>query len=326
MAEAANGRDDAVDIARGLAIFYVVAVWHGNDYFGGLWSNPATRLLTSCALGYFFCVSAALVSRRQAPFRNRDDVGSFLKRRFRLYPEYLLALVLFWSLSLVNAKSALLGLFALNPLLDVPLRTLWFVAMLFFFQATVPALLWKTGDPRRILPKALLVFAALFAAHWFLGIVDARLLRYWPVFVAGLILNRDGGELRLPPAWTAIPALFCAVVEIGGIAPFAELVLPIRDAFYAFAGASLLPWLVRAIRPASARSALAKFGLVSSGVYLYHRIAIDLGLRILPQDALPFPVAILWVALLGIGFSALFGIGVKRLRSALSRRGGGGHA
>ena len=198
MAEAANGRDDAVDIARGLAIFYVVAVWHGNDYFGGLWSNPATRLLTSCALGYFFCVSAALVSRRQAPFRNRDDVGSFLKRRFRLYPEYLLALVLFWSLSLVNAKSALLGLFALNPPLDVPLRTLWFVAMLFFFQATVPALLWKTGDPRRILPKALLVFAALFAAHWFLGIVDARLLRYWPVFVAGLILNRDGGELRLP--------------------------------------------------------------------------------------------------------------------------------
>ena len=319
MAGAANGRDAAVDIARGLAIFYIVAIWHGNDYFGALWSNPATRLLTSCALGYFFCVSAALVSRRQEPFRNRGDVKSFLKRRFRLYPEYLLALVLFAILHLANPKSALVGLFALNPLLDVPLATLWFVATLFFFQATVPALMWKSGDPKRILPRAVLVFAAMFAAHWFLGLVNVRLLYYWPVFAAGLLLNRDGGELRLPPAWTALPALFCAVVEIGGIAPFDELVLPVRDALYAFAGASLLPWLVRAIRPAAARSALAKFGLVSSGVYLYHRIAIDLGLRILPQDALPFPVALLWVALLGVGFSALFGIGVKRLRARLER-------
>ena len=319
MAGASSGRDAAVDIARGLAIFYVVAVWHGNDYFGKLWSNPATRLLTSCALGYFFCVSAALVSRRLAPFRNRDDVKSFLKRRFRLYPEYLLALVLLWALNQIDKKSALAGLFALNPLIDRPLRTLWFVAALFFFQATVPALMWKTGDPKRILPRAFLVFAALFAAHRFLGLVDVRLLYYWPVFAAGLLLDRDGGELRLPPAWTALPALFCAVVEIGGIAPFAELVLPVRDAFYAFAGASLLPWLVRAIRPAAARSALAKFGLVSSGVYLYHRITIDLGLRILPQDALPLPVAILWVALLGVGVSALFGIGVERLRVRLDR-------
>ena len=319
MAGASSGRDAAVDIARGLAIFYVVAVWHANDYFGAMWSNPATRLLTSCALGYFFCVSAALVSRKQAPFRGRDDVKSFLKRRFRLYPEYLLALGLFAVLRLADAKSALVGVFALNPLLDVPLRTLWFIAMLFLFQATVPALLWKTGDRRPLLARALLLFAGLFAAHSFLGIVDARLLRYWPVFVAGLFLNRDGGELRLPPAWTALPALFCAVVEIGGIAPFAELVRPVRDAFYAFAGASLLPWLVRAIRPAAARSALAKFGLVSSGVYLYHRISIDVGLRVLPQDALPFPVALLWVALLGVGFSALFGIGVERLRARLER-------
>lgn len=317
MAGQAGARDANIDIARGLAIFYIVAVWHANDYFGALWSNPATRLLCSCALGYFFCVSAALVSRRQAPFRNRVDVRSFLKRRFRIYPEYLLAILLFWTLGLFNAKTALLGTFSLNPLFGFPLRTLWFIAMLFLFQAAVPALLWKTGSRGGILSRALLVFGALFALHSLFGIVDARMLRYWPVFVAGLVLNRDGGELRLPPAWTAIPALVCAVVEIGGFAAPAEWIKPVRDAFYAFAGASLLPWAAKAIRPEPVRSALAKFGLVSSGVYLYHRIAIDLGLRVLPADALPFPAALLWVVLLGVGFSALFGIGVERLRATL---------
>lgn len=317
MGERTVARDANVDIARGLAIFYIVAVWHGNDYFGALWKNPATRLLCSCAMGYFFCVSAALVSRKQEPFRRLADVKAFLKRRFRIYPEYLFALVLFWSLSLVNTKAALLGTLALNPLVGVPLRTLWFIAALFLFQAAVPALLWRNGSRGALLSRALLVFAALLVPHLLFGVVDARMLRYWPVFVAGLVLNRDGGELRLPPVWTAVPALVCAVVDIGGFAGPAEWIVPVRDAFYAFAGASLLPWIARAIRPEPVRAALAKFGLVSSGVYLYHRVAIDLGLRILPTDALPFPAALLWVVLLGVGFSALFGVGATRLRATL---------
>ena len=190
-----------------------------------------------------------------------------------------------------------------------PVKLMLYLGSACFFASLV---LLATGGVRRNLAPA-----CVFAASFLLAPLMAHVLisgyaepQMGFLLAAGLLLvesaaKASGNRLESPgfAAATGILAGAMASFKLTGC----------------FAGASLLPWLVRAIRPASARSALAKFGLVSSGVYLYHRITIDVGLRILPQDALPLPVAILWVALLGVGVSALFGIGVERLRVRLDR-------
>lgn len=317
-ARSPGGRDENIDIARALAIFYIVAVWHGDDYFGNRWANPATAAVTAGALGFFFHASAALVSRGLVPPGTFRETAAFWRRRLRIYPEYLLALALFAAFGLLGAKSALCGAFCLNPLLGVPLRTLWFVATLLLYQAAVPFLLWKNGGTGRILFRGALILAVLAAVHRFSGTVDPRLIAYWPVFVAGLVLNRNASALRHPPLPAALPGLLCLVAEAAAGFRFPGPLQAVRETLCAFAGAALLPAAARFLRPPSLRRWLARCGSVSAGIYLWHRIAIALGLRLATPGNAALRYA--WIVFCGLVVSAAFGMGVGRVRALLSRR------
>lgn len=85
-------RDLTLDFLRGVAMLYIVGIWHLDDYTRALdFDNSVTQLLTVSFLGLFFFLSGMLLSGRYG-IRHLRDAGHFYVRRFRrIYPMYVLA-------------------------------------------------------------------------------------------------------------------------------------------------------------------------------------------------------------------------------------------
>ena len=132
-----------MDFLRGLAILYIVGVHHLDDYAGSFYHNKLDDILTYSFLGMFVFISGYLLSINN-PIRNRNDLRDFIVKRFlRIYPLYVIALLLFMFCSIMSFKSVILHMFLLNVVLDRSVITLWFVSMFCFLYFLYPILAYK---------------------------------------------------------------------------------------------------------------------------------------------------------------------------------------
>jgi peptidoglycan/LPS O-acetylase OafA/YrhL len=203
-------RHRELDALRALSMLFIVGFFHVQAFW--LWRMPASlaMMLARVVLGIFCFISGYLLASRY----RLDDlpaVGRFFVRRvLRIYPLYLLTLAAFVALKLIPAADFLPGAFLLHFFLQRPLKTLWFVSLIFFLYALTPLFLWRPS-PR----KTLLLTAALYALALWLWPYDSR---YLAAYGFGIFLAHQPAAgaffLRPRPATAAASALLALALGI----------------------------------------------------------------------------------------------------------------
>ena len=207
MSPAPVSRDLSLDVLRGGAILYIVGYYHIDKVWMVTLPDSLGRWLARVALALLCFLSGYLLSR-SATVGNWGDVWVFYRRRLlRIYPLYFLALVLFiWS-GIIKENRFWPGVLLYNTLIDLEVRTLWFISMIFVFYLLTPLFLWRKSE-QRTLWLALGITGALSLAWFGFAQVDARLIPNFVAFAFGIWLStkKTLTPMLLAPGWKSLLA------------------------------------------------------------------------------------------------------------------------
>lgn len=192
-----NNRILYLDIARAIAVLWIVGYWHLRVYCGISYTNPylsfpGDHYITNVMLGLFMFLSGFFISKYS--FDNfKKDTKTFLRKRFlRFYILYSTSALLLYIIG-YNSVFGRMCLFTTltmisSYLLPTP-RTLWFFSMLASFYIFTPFILYK-----RRLTWIVLSFAIIFILVYFLSIIlpmgiDTRFYWCFPFYCGGLLIG-----------------------------------------------------------------------------------------------------------------------------------------
>jgi len=192
-----------LDILRVLGTFAIV-FHHLPDYAGDFYDlnrfgiplklSYINVLNTYFGLGIFVFVSGFTLYYTNPKV---DNILLFLKKRvIRIFPLYLVALVLFTltlrRLSLSETLIHILGLqILLAPRFVVPMPTLWFIGLIVILYLFYAFRSKYTSSGSGTVLFSLLVFGLLLVIRSIFGIVEYRFFIYFPVFWAGVLCCRN---------------------------------------------------------------------------------------------------------------------------------------
>ncbi|KAF0146395.1 MAG: acyltransferase 3 [Nitrospirae bacterium] len=289
------------DIIRCLFILYIITVRHPIDYIARFIDKASLEdiriyvLLNNTfvliALGMFIFISGLLIARRYPVLRDSKERASFIKARiFRIYPLYLLALIIF-TFFIVPGPFELLSfaahIFSLNlllsPLTGTPIFTLWFVGLIFSYYLLFPVVINSSDRLFRTVILLGFILSLLSLLHKHLGIVDERVIIYLPVFFIGIYCGRNGlmhvlrsKTVVMSSTFILIPSFYYNLIRLQD-----KTVLP-NDSLTIFIVCNLV--MISSISPvwnlarllASAlgtnRDFISKIAYYSYCMYLFHRI------------------------------------------------------
>jgi peptidoglycan/LPS O-acetylase OafA/YrhL len=197
-------RNQAIDLLRALSILWIVGYWHLLGYAPAVdgYKNGLTHRLTVVVLGLFVLIAGHLIGR--SGIRNGADILAFYRRRLiRIYPPYVLALLLFALCGLLKAGQFLPAALLVSSFGDNPPHTLWYIAMLVVFYLLAPFLLLLRERLGRGIGAGIAAAAVLIGLSTVLWQlvpqVDPRLFLYFPPFVVGLLVSSQLEPERLSP-------------------------------------------------------------------------------------------------------------------------------
>jgi peptidoglycan/LPS O-acetylase OafA/YrhL len=221
-----ENRNVGLDLLRGLSMLYVVGFWHMLNYtrpIDGLYTSFGTWSAIKVVLGTFVFLSAYFAAKSIKTL-SRQSVGQFyVKRVLRIYPLYLVAVLLFFLLKLEPGGTSLKSAFLVAILVGPAPKTLWFICMLVLFYALVPACVLAIDRLRGLLWLAICVvfYGALTAYSYGTGWLDTRILLFLPAFLAGVTVARKDWSLLhgLKSLWLlgllALSVFFALVTTLG---------------------------------------------------------------------------------------------------------------
>lgn len=182
-------RIHALDLLRASAILYIIGIWHVSDYTDGLFSSHFTRIVTLCALSILVFISSFMFSRKyeyESTLGLKEIKRFYVQRILRIFPLYLSALAMFFVTKQISFGSFIAGVFAFNCILNIQLKTLWFVSMIFVYYSLLPVFLYKYSV-KRTLFISFVFLAGCAVLHEGLNLADIRLAYYFPPFLLGII-------------------------------------------------------------------------------------------------------------------------------------------
>ena len=165
-------RNNAIDLLRVLCILYIVGYWHLIPYTHWLpgYANHYTEALKDIALGTFVLSSGLLLARRDLRPRLREVLGFYGRRVVRIYPLYLVALLLFGAAGLASQAVVVNGALLISMFVPPAPPTLWFLTMIVFFYLLAPVLIRAARSRRGFMLTAL----ALLAPALLIGLPGAN--------------------------------------------------------------------------------------------------------------------------------------------------------
>lgn len=199
-----NGRIAYLDMARAVAVLWIVGYWHLRVYCGIHYTNPylsfpGDSFMTTVVLGLFMFISGLLIAKYHFDDFKKDSI-TFYKRRFtRFYLLYALSILLlyymgynshFGRLSLITSMTMTSTFILPQP------RTLWFFSMIASFYIFTPFILKKT--PKSYYLSFILIYgcSAILMAVLPKGI-DTRFFWCFPLYVTGLYIGRKKSILNI---------------------------------------------------------------------------------------------------------------------------------
>ena len=186
-------RNNTIDVLRALSVLYIVGYWHLFNYttaFPG-YANIYTVGLKDIVLGTFTFTSGYLLANRSVDL-GVTEVWSFYRRRLvRIYPLYVIALLLFGWTGLAGQHEVTGGILLVSMFAPPSPPTLWFITMIMVFYLLAPFMIRFADRVGSLLVVSGLMFVALLAFPLTIGSMDLRILMYFPAFVLGVGVARQ---------------------------------------------------------------------------------------------------------------------------------------
>jgi len=207
-----------IEYLRAFSMLYIVGYWHLFNYteaFPG-YHNVFTYRLTFVVLGLFVFISGFLIAR--TTMKSKNAIYFYKKKLIRIYPLYVLAVLLFYIYGINAAETSIKSLVFISMYDGPPPLTLWFIAMLLLFYLVTPFLLQLIDHPVKYLFLIALVFVLTLILRVIFKAVDLRVLLYFPSFCLGIYCARQGLKIRLINMKSAlllfVPGLILSFIEI----------------------------------------------------------------------------------------------------------------
>jgi len=260
-----TGRLAFLDLLRVACVFYIVGLWHLQQYtrhhiVGGASGAAATVVV----LSIFTLASGYLTHRRGWPASGR----AYAVHRFvRLYPLFALAVVAYLALGIITARVAVLSLLLVSVLHGPAPLTLWYVVMLIDFEIVYLAVGALRSSPYLwVVVAGLAVGIALL--YGVVGGVDHRFLIYAPSFVAGILLARGDRDRALLIGAAVLLPIGLLMSGRGGDAEYSVMSVP-----FALSSGCLIFFGARACYRGRPRldATLRWLAYISFCMYLVHR-------------------------------------------------------
>jgi len=289
------------DIGRALAIFLILIHHLSQHSFNFYVFHLKGRLLdltfiywweSYLGLGLFVFISGYLLSMANPSFERWRTIKQFvLERYIRIFPPYIVALLLFIGLNGYIRDSLNICTFVLNLLgLQIisasnncpPLLTLWFVGLILSYYYVFVILVKFGGSVTRFITLVLTVFLFGALLRRIAGLIDERFLLFFGIFAAGML----GAKYKLIERMKFRHITFVSLLFVILVYSYVAFIHPkeIRS-FLSFFGLSefiiknliilCLVFIVFAVARVVIRTEryvfLQKIAYASYGMYLFHR-------------------------------------------------------
>lgn len=186
-------RDIGIDLIRSICMLYIVGYWHLFNYTNpfSIYNNIITQIITRTALATLVLFSGFFAAKGLT--NNSLSVKMFyLKKVIRIYPLYIVSLLVFLFLKIISPKVALLSLFSLSMFIKPAPATLWFITMILIFYLVTPILCKITTNCglRKTIIIILSIVLFLLIYDYFTSMLDIRIVMYIPAYVFGVYLSK----------------------------------------------------------------------------------------------------------------------------------------
>ncbi len=286
------------DLARVVAIFVVIGIYHNFGYAGAYHSEPAVRVLVYSSLGLFTFLSAFLLASRYS-FAEKTEIQSFYKKRvLRVWPLFVISSLMLAVLGFNAWMPTIKGIVGISPFWAPHPTTMWYVAMLISLYIITPFVV--KGEVMLQCIKAVAVMTVVGLIQIIFGTVVPRTFNYFTVYLIGLLLGRNYYE----PTMRFLRSKKTLIISLIWIVLVVLVFFTKNDYLKSFSSVvgiiALLNLSLIATEKLSANSFLAKaittLSYASFCAYLFHREIIWVMFHLYkPKDVLPIFLEVLIV-------------------------------
>lgn len=184
-----------MDIARSVAVLWIVGYWHLVDYVGESHAEDSVHFhgagyITDIALGLFMFLSGFFLAKYMFMDFYKDSIAFYKKRLTRFYVLYALsALTLFLIGFNPGASRLLFTLLAVSTYIPPQPDTLWFFSMLTSFYLMTPLVIQR-GNTVYAVSRAVAILT-LCGLLRVLGVgIDIRFFWCFPLYFFGLYIGK----------------------------------------------------------------------------------------------------------------------------------------
>ncbi|MCB2188394.1 MAG: acyltransferase [Deltaproteobacteria bacterium] len=272
-----QNRNVGLDFLRGLCMLYIVGFWHMFNYTEAFreYNNVFTHEFTAVVLGTFVFLSGYFIGAKEVALTKASILKFYKDRLLRIYPLYLIAVVLFAIFHLANPSMSLRAGLLVSMLIKPAPHTLWFITMLILFYAISPWLIYasQTFKTSHLALFYLLLIAGLVGCSHFVTVIDIRPAMYFPSFALGVYLaNNNFAPFKGINKYFTLPLLAISI----GLAFYETsnyIVNTLLDIPIISLGSYLIFSAAQAFRVTSRkiRRSIAVLSYSSYCMYLFHR-------------------------------------------------------
>lgn len=188
----AGKRNLGFDVARSLAMVYIVGVLHLSGYTEyAVTGNSACVSFIWSTLGVFTFLSGFLLASRYKFDSVRSIIQFYKKRVVRFYPLFFISSLLLLLIHFNSWQETWKGLLGISPFWKPQQHTLWYIATLIFLYLVTPVL---CKGNKKIIEKGLnfiLILAIPLLINYFFHSVDPRFFYYYIVYFLGIVCAQD---------------------------------------------------------------------------------------------------------------------------------------
>jgi peptidoglycan/LPS O-acetylase OafA/YrhL len=214
-----------IDLLRALAT--ILLLFHHSGIYQleieGRISQSIIFIPTTYALlGIFIFLSGYLLGYS---WRNKEHASLwtyYARRITRLYPPYLLSLLLFSlllqvKLEYINLWAHLFGFQIILAPIVQPIFTLWYFGLLIAYLLVVPVGYVRFKKPIQVCTYLVVIFTIVFFIHQRYRIVDARFFYYFWVFSIGSLIGAYSEKLKPFSNLNLLILAACVIFILAGI-------------------------------------------------------------------------------------------------------------
>ncbi|KKG75744.1 hypothetical protein DU43_13585 [Methanosarcina mazei] len=243
----------------------------------------------------FFFTSGYLIFLNNQIFSINDITLFIRKRLFRIFPLYwislLYSLYLSQSYNFFFAAAHFFGLQLVFTSLEK--RLLWFIGCITVYYLIYPLIVLKTQSNKTIIFRSLAIFLLFLILRMQIGIFNANIFAYLPVFVLGILVSKNKLVFQKNLLKIRNISLICSIIcfywflktrppmlhdnsQFGEAGIIYMLSVHIPKVIFGIALIFSLYWIAhRYIQSSSIKNTITKCAIASYPVYLFHGFAVS---------------------------------------------------